>query len=77
MSGHLRVLVADGDAVSRRRAVRLLMDIGDVEIVGICASSAQAAAALGRTDPQVLLLDLVLADGDVREPAWGPYRARR
>lgn len=64
MSALLRVLVADGDAASRRRAVRLLMDIGDVEVVGICATADQTAAALARADVQVCLLDLMLADDD-------------
>jgi two-component system LytT family response regulator len=64
VSAPLRVLVADGDGASRRRAVRLLMDIGDLEIVGICASGAQTITAITRTDAQILLLDLMLSDGN-------------
>jgi two-component system LytT family response regulator len=54
----LRVLVADDEEIARRRLLRLLSALPDVEVCGECATGAEALAraAEGRVD--VLLLDI-------------------
>ena len=58
----LRVLVADDEAIARKRLARLLGDMPDVELVGQCADAHQVLAALRDTDPDVVLLDIQMPD---------------
>src|SRR5687768_16638687 len=55
----LSVLVIDGDALTRRRLVRLLRAERDVDVVGDAASLADAGTALRDHRP-----DLIVADAD-------------
>jgi two-component system, LytTR family, response regulator len=58
----LRVLVADDEAIARKRLARLLGDMPDVELVGQCADAHQVLAALRDGDPDVVLLDIQMPD---------------
>jgi two-component system LytT family response regulator len=58
----LRVLVADDEAIARKRLVRLLGDMPDVELVGQCADAHEVLAALREADPDVVLLDIQMPD---------------
>jgi two-component system LytT family response regulator len=54
----LRVLVADDEAIARKRLVRLLGDMPDMEVVGQCADAHEVLAALRESEPDVVLLDI-------------------
>jgi two-component system, LytTR family, response regulator len=58
----LRVLVADDEAIARKRLVRLLGDMPDVELVGQCADAHEVLAALRESEPDVVLLDIQMPD---------------
>lgn len=58
----LRVLVADDEAIARKRLVRLLGDMPDVEVVGECADGRQVLAALRDSEPDVVLLDIQMPE---------------
>jgi two-component system LytT family response regulator len=58
----LRVLIADDEAVARKRLVRLLGDLPDVEIIGQCADAREVLTALRDSDPDVVLLDIQMPD---------------
>jgi DNA-binding LytR/AlgR family response regulator len=54
----MRVLVADDEAPARRMLARLLDQLGGHELVGEAASGLEALELVGRTRPDVLLLDI-------------------
>jgi len=54
----LRVLVCDDELIARRRAVRLLSEQPDVEIVAECASGDEVLARLAVDDVDVAVLDI-------------------
>jgi len=54
----LRVLVADDEAVARRRLVRLLAAVPDVDLAGECASGEETLTRVARGDVDVVLLDI-------------------
>ena len=54
----LRVLIADDEALARRRLRRLLEEAGDLTIVAECETGAAALAALESLDVDVALLDV-------------------
>jgi two-component system LytT family response regulator len=58
----LRVLVADDEAIARKRLARLLGDMPDVELVGQCADAHEVLAALRDSEPDVVLLDIQMPD---------------
>jgi two-component system LytT family response regulator len=58
MSGTLRVLVADDEAMARMRLVRLLGSVEDVVVVGEASDGTEVLAALKGDEP----VDLVLLD---------------
>lgn len=57
-----RILVVDDDAATRKMINAALAD-GGFEVVE-AATAAEAMAAVQRQEPQVMLLDLILPDGD-------------
>jgi two-component system, LytTR family, response regulator len=59
----LRVLIVDDEPLARARLHRLLGDDPAVEIVGHAESGSSAADAIAKTAPDVLLLDVEMADG--------------
>lgn len=60
----LSVLVIDGDALTRRRLVRLLRAERDVDVVGDAPSLADAGAALRDHRPDVIVADADAAPGE-------------
>jgi DNA-binding NarL/FixJ family response regulator len=63
-TGLLRVLIADDFAPIRRRLADMLADEQRVEVVGESASVAGTLAAIRRLEPDVVILDLVMPDGN-------------
>jgi two-component system LytT family response regulator len=60
----LSVLIADDEAVARRRTVRLLRERSDVEIVAQCAGGAEAVESIRELEPDLVLLDIQMPDID-------------
>lgn len=54
----LRVLLADDELQARKRLVRLLEAMPQVEVVAVCDSAEAALAALATARPDVLVLDI-------------------
>jgi two-component system, LytTR family, response regulator len=54
----LRVLVCDDEMMARKRVVRLLSSMTDVELVGECEDGAELAAAVKDRDVDVVVLDI-------------------
>jgi two-component system, LytTR family, response regulator len=54
----MRVLVVDDEAPSRRRLIRMLEQLGDVEVVGEAVDGAQAIERVRATAPDLVLLDI-------------------
>lgn len=53
----LRVIVADDELQARKRVVRLLEELGDVEVIAACATAEEVIARLA-LGPDVLVLDI-------------------
>ena len=60
----LRVLIVDDEAHARERLRRLLDDDATVDVVGECASGAEAVAAVSRLAPDLMLLDVQMPELD-------------
>lgn len=60
----MRVVVADDEAPARRLLIRLLAQLGGIEVVAEAETGLQALAAVGRTQPDVLLLDIDMPELD-------------
>lgn len=60
----LRVLIVDDERLARQALRRLLAAHPEVEIVGEADGVAEAMAAIERTHPQLLFLDIELGGGD-------------
>jgi two-component system LytT family response regulator len=58
----LRVLIADDEAIARRRLGRLLAAIADVTVVGECADAQQVLAAVRAGGIDVVLLDIQMPE---------------
>ncbi len=54
----LRVLIADDELQARKRLVRLVEGLPDVEVVAVCESGDEVLARIGAAAPDVLLLDI-------------------
>lgn len=54
----LRVLVADDEAPARRRLLRLLTAVPELEVVGEAADGAQAVERIAALQPDLVLLDI-------------------
>lgn len=54
----LRVVVADDELQARKRVVRLLEAIPEIEVVAACASATEVLARYGELKPDVLVLDI-------------------
>jgi two-component system LytT family response regulator len=64
MSARLRVFVVDDEPPARRKLLRFLAGDEDVEFVGEAANGREAVEAIGRTRPDLLLLDVQMPDFD-------------
>ncbi len=58
------VVVADDEALARRRVVRLLRDRDDVEVVAQCTGGADAVGAIREHGPDLVVLDIQMPDMD-------------
>lgn len=54
----LRVLVADDELQARKRLVRLVESLADIEVVAVCASGDEVLQRVPIAAPDVLLLDI-------------------
>ncbi|MGY1822490.1 response regulator [Geodermatophilus sp. SYSU D00079] len=54
----IRVLIADDHALIRDALVDLFSGTDDIEVVGQCSDGSQVLDAVGRTRPDVVLMDL-------------------
>jgi two-component system LytT family response regulator len=59
-----RVVVADDEAVARRRLLRFLSERDDVEVVAECSGGRAAVEAINNLAPDVVLLDVQMPDLD-------------
>jgi DNA-binding NarL/FixJ family response regulator len=60
MSGKIRVLIVDDHAILREGVRALLQLHSDVEVVGEAGDGTAAIAAVGRLDPDVVLMDIAM-----------------
>ncbi len=60
MSGKIRVLIVDDHAILREGVRALLQVHGDLEVVGEAGDGIQAIEAVGRLDPDVVLMDIAM-----------------
>lgn len=58
------VLIADDEAIARRRTARLLRERDDVEIVAQCAGGTEAIASITEHKPDLVMLDIQMPDID-------------
>ena len=58
MSGQIRVLIVDDDALVRAGLTMLLVGVDDVEIVGEAADGSEAERAVTEHQPDVVLMDI-------------------
>jgi two-component system LytT family response regulator len=60
----LTAIVADDEAVARRRVVRLAEETGEVEVVAACAGGRETVERVLALQPQLLFLDVQMPDLD-------------
>jgi two-component system LytT family response regulator len=60
----IRLLVADDEPLARARLRELVADDPELEIVGECGNGTDAVAAIGRLDPDLVLLDIHMPEVD-------------
>lgn len=60
----IRVMVVDDHAVVRSGLKTFLMVFDDLELVGEASSGQEAIEVAGRTQPDVILMDLIMSDMD-------------
>lgn len=58
----LRVLVADDEAMARKRLLRLLAELPDVTVAGECADARQVLTSVRAGDVDVVLLDIEMPE---------------
>jgi len=68
----VRVLVVDDEEPARRRLVRMLERLGEIEVVGEAADGEQAVALIRERAPELLLLDIDMPEMDGLELAELP-----
>lgn len=64
MSAALRVLLVDDEPLARTHLRALLAAEPDVEILGECGDGASAVRAIRETQPDLVLLDIQMPEGD-------------
>ena len=60
----MRALIVDDEAPARAKVRRLLVAAGDVEIVGEASTGRQAVAAIKRSQPDIVFLDIQMPGVD-------------
>ncbi|HET7693363.1 MAG TPA: response regulator transcription factor, partial [Gemmatimonadota bacterium] len=58
MSGPIRALLVDDEALARRRLRSLLRNELDVEVVGECGDGRAAVDLAGKVNPDVVVMDV-------------------
>jgi DNA-binding NarL/FixJ family response regulator len=58
MTGRIRVLIVDDDALVRTGLAMMLGEFDDLDVVGAVADGAEVGAAVGEHRPQVVLMDI-------------------
>jgi DNA-binding response OmpR family regulator len=58
----IRALIADDEPLARARLRALLAKHADMQLVGECAEGGEAIAAIGRTHPEVVFLDIQMTE---------------
>src|SRR5438128_12438338 len=66
-NAHVRVLIADAQAVTRAGLRRLLESYPDLQVVGEAADGVQAVSETLELGPQVVLMDMQLPAGQSME----------
>jgi two-component system LytT family response regulator len=76
MKMKIRTLIVDDEPIARARVLALLGDEADVEVVGECSNGAEAVAAIETKAPDLVFLDIQMAEMDGFElaRALGPSR---
>ncbi|MEU4394642.1 response regulator transcription factor [Kribbella sp. NPDC023855] len=64
MTDSIGVAVIDGHTLTRYGLVNLVSSAADIRIVGECGCAAEAAAVVAASEPDVVVLDVALPDGD-------------
>ena len=64
MNTRIRTLVADDEPIARARMLALLSDEPDIEVIGECADGPQVMAAIERTSPDLVFLDIQMPQID-------------
>ena len=64
-----RVLIVDDEAPARERLRRLLVELGDIEVIGEAANGSKAVRLAGELKPDVCLLDVRMPGMDGIEAA--------
>ena len=72
----LRVLIVDDEPLARKRLERLLRDEPDARVVGECGQAGEAITSVDQLDPDLVLLDIQLPDGDGFAVLEGIHRDR-
>ncbi len=72
----IRALVVGAEPIARARVVSMLSEDPDVDVVGEYASGSDALAAIGRSAPDLVFLDIQMAemDGIALARSLGPHR---
>ena len=58
----IRALIVDDEPLARARLRALLAKHADMQLVGECAEGGEAIAAIGRTHPEVVFLDIQMTE---------------
>jgi len=60
----IKAIIVDDEPIARRNLEALLKDDPDIEIVGLCASGAEAVKLIRKTPPDLLFLDIQMPETD-------------
>ena len=75
MSECIRVLIADDQAITRTGLLHLLAEDTEIEVVGAARTGAETVALAETLQPDVILMDLRMPDGNGIEATRRIYRA--
>ena len=60
----IRTVLADDEVLARQKLRQLLKEIGDVDIVGECATARETVELVNLVSPELLFLDICMPDMD-------------
>ena len=64
MNKHIRVFIADDNRLLREGLASMLVEIDEMDVVGMAASGSQALAQIQKLNPDVALIDIGMPDKD-------------